>query len=262
MIAFNSTIQRICIALMLGCIISWLVPNLLIEIPRRVGTSRINKSQTFVDQDIQANRGFVNIFDYRWLGIYERQFTAKRRFNTVDQRELMELWMTWEPLKKTAIPNDQAWDEIRSHFDPAVFSPEESQYSIIKVGFPALSFQGRVAINANAPLPNNSLASQASGFVVPPISLPITISKIAGTESVPAAEYVWVPYRPIYSGFIFNTLFYALIMWMLLSIKRAYRHTRRLHKGTCPMCAYDLLFDLRSGCSECGWRKPNSTRSS
>lgn len=258
----KSLIKRVTIALSLGFVLSWLIPNLLLEIPRRIGTSRINKSQTIIEPELSTNRGFVNIFDYRWFGIYERQFTAQRRFNTVDQRQLMEFWWTWDVIPESRVPLDQVWDEIQSGFDPIEFSPEESQYSIIKVGFPALSFQGRVAINAKAPLPNNTLATHADGFFVPPIIQPMNTIKLAGTESVPAAEYLFAPYQPIYSGLIINTLFYALIMWMLLSIKRAYRHARRMHKGKCPICKYELEYEFVDGCPECGWRKESAATKS
>jgi len=247
--------QRILIALLLGFAASWVIPNLLLEIPRRIGTSTINRSQTIIDNEINTNRGFVNIFDYRWLGISEQQFTATRRFSTKNQRKMMELWWAWELSPKPAEPLAQAWVQIRAGFDSARFSPEESQFSIIKVGFPALSFVGTVAINAKSPLANNTLDAESRGFFSLPINQPAMISKFAGTESMPAAEHVWVPTRPIWSGLIFNTLFYAMIFWILGSIKRAYRHARRMHKGRCPLCAYELGFVFVDGCPECGWRK-------
>ncbi len=250
--------QRILAALLLGLIASWVIPNLLLEIPHRIGTSQPIRTQTIIDNEINANRGFVNIFDYRWLGISERQFTATRRFSTKNQRKLMELWWAWEISPQPRQPLDQAWVQARARFDSARFAPGESQFSIIKVGFPALSFVGRVAINAKSPMADGSLDVDSGGFFSLPINQPATLTKFAGTESIPAAEHLWVPYRPIWSGLIFNTVFYSLIFMVLLSIERVYRHARRMHKGRCPMCSYELGFVFADGCSECGWRKESN----
>jgi len=38
-----------------------------------------------------------------------------------------------------------------------------------------------------------------------------------------------------------------------LSPKR--RRVRRRQAGLCPLCSYDLKYDFRNGCSECGWDK-------
>lgn len=38
---------------------------------------------------------------------------------------------------------------------------------------------------------------------------------------------------------------------------RARRKSRRIRRGLCPYCSYDLLSDFSRGCSECGWgREP------
>ncbi len=248
-------IQRILVALLLGFIASWVIPNLLLEIPRRIGTSQPIRFQTIIDTELKANRGFVNIFDYRWLGISEQQFTATRRFSTKNQRKMMELWWAWEASPGPTEPLAQAWVQARAGFDSARFEPGQSQFSIIKVGFPALSFVGEIAINAKSPMADGSLDVDSGGFFVLPINQPAMISKFAGTQSMPAAEHVWVPTRPIWSGLVLNTLFYALIFWILGSITRAYRHARRMHKGRCPMCSYELGFVFVDGCPECGWRK-------
>lgn len=34
------------------------------------------------------------------------------------------------------------------------------------------------------------------------------------------------------------------------------RRTRRLERGCCPRCGYDLRFDDEKRCSECGWKPP------
>ena len=34
------------------------------------------------------------------------------------------------------------------------------------------------------------------------------------------------------------------------------RRRDRMRQGRCPTCAYDLQYDFRTGCSECGWDRP------
>jgi len=62
-----------------------------------------------------------------------------------------------------------------------------------------------------------------------------------------------LPYRPIWAGLAFNTVFYALLFWLLVRLATGLRAWRRFSKGLCTKCAYDLLFDYSRGCSECGW---------
>jgi hypothetical protein len=69
--------------------------------------------------------------------------------------------------------------------------------------------------------------------------------------------YGALPMRPLWPGFVLDTLFYAAIWFGLFfgfaSAKRAIRRRR----GRCPMCGYDLRGapGLAAGCSECGWNR-------
>ena len=50
-----------------------------------------------------------------------------------------------------------------------------------------------------------------------------------------------------------NTVFYALILWLLFAATFALRRWRRIRRGLCPKCAYDLRGRPQgSGCPECG----------
>jgi len=42
--------------------------------------------------------------------------------------------------------------------------------------------------------------------------------------------------------------------WGLLGT-RLDKQARRQRRGHCPQCNYNLLFDLKSGCPECGWNR-------
>ena len=63
-----------------------------------------------------------------------------------------------------------------------------------------------------------------------------------------------MPLTPLWPGFAINTVFYAAILWMLFAAPFALRRRRRIKRGLCPTCGYDLRG--RSGestlCPECG----------
>ena len=62
-----------------------------------------------------------------------------------------------------------------------------------------------------------------------------------------------VPYLPIWKGLIFNTLFYAALLWLLTLGPFDVRRMIRLKRGHCTKCGYDLRSDFEAGCPECGW---------
>jgi len=45
--------------------------------------------------------------------------------------------------------------------------------------------------------------------------------------------------------------------WGLLG-SRLDKQARRQRRGHCPQCNYNLLFDLKSGCPECGWGRKDA----
>jgi hypothetical protein len=65
-----------------------------------------------------------------------------------------------------------------------------------------------------------------------------------------------LPLRPIWPGFLINTLFYAVILWLLICGPFVLRRHIRLKRGRCPKCGYDLRGQLPgAGCPECGWNR-------
>jgi len=62
-----------------------------------------------------------------------------------------------------------------------------------------------------------------------------------------------LPYRPIWSGFILNTLLMGLPLFLLAMIPGRVRRALRRRRGLCIRCAYDLrATPAGSPCSECG----------
>ncbi|MFO0872999.1 MAG: hypothetical protein U0575_03385 [Phycisphaerales bacterium] len=70
---------------------------------------------------------------------------------------------------------------------------------------------------------------------------------------------VLIPLRPIAIGFAVDTVAFATAWFALLSLPVHrpgwWREGWRLRTGRCPECGHDLKWDLKAGCSECGWRK-------
>ena len=68
-----------------------------------------------------------------------------------------------------------------------------------------------------------------------------------------------LPVRPIWGGFAANSLFYAVVLfllyWLLTIPRRFVREVSRLRRGCCVACGYDLGYDFVPGCPECGWRR-------
>ncbi len=74
------------------------------------------------------------------------------------------------------------------------------------------------------------------------------------------AAYLWglVPARPLWPGFTVNTLFYAAILWLLMSRLIALRRHRRIRRGLCGACAYPM--GESCACSECGIALPGQAK--
>ena len=65
--------------------------------------------------------------------------------------------------------------------------------------------------------------------------------------------------RPIWRGFIINTICLAILfrlIYLTLALPRRFiLELARMRRGCCLVCGYQLGFDFRAGCPECGWRR-------
>jgi hypothetical protein len=68
-----------------------------------------------------------------------------------------------------------------------------------------------------------------------------------------------LPLRPIWGNFIINSVILAvlfrLIYFTLAVPRRFVLELSRMRRGSCLKCGYQLGFDFRAGCPECGWRR-------
>ena len=65
----------------------------------------------------------------------------------------------------------------------------------------------------------------------------------------------FLPLRPILPGFVINTLFYAMILWLLFLGPFTARRMIRRRRGQCATCAYPI--GSNSVCTECGGSIPS-----
>jgi len=59
-----------------------------------------------------------------------------------------------------------------------------------------------------------------------------------------------LPLRPIWTGFAVNSLLYASLAWMIITLPLAWRRGRRIRRGLCAACAYPV--GSSPVCTECG----------
>lgn len=62
-----------------------------------------------------------------------------------------------------------------------------------------------------------------------------------------------LPLRPLWGGLAINTALYAVLFAVPVIGWPVLRTRRRIKRGLCPRCGYDLAGT--TGCSECGWGK-------
>ncbi|HEV8379821.1 MAG TPA: hypothetical protein VGP99_13295 [Tepidisphaeraceae bacterium] len=68
-----------------------------------------------------------------------------------------------------------------------------------------------------------------------------------------------LPINPIWRNFIINSIILAIVfrlIYLTLAVPRRFvLELSRMRRGCCLRCGYQLGFDFRSGCPECGWRR-------
>ena len=62
----------------------------------------------------------------------------------------------------------------------------------------------------------------------------------------------WIPNEPVVLGMLLNTIFYAALLWLPFAALGRVRRRRRIKRGLCPACAYDLRGNDSKTCPECG----------
>jgi len=102
--------------------------------------------------------------------------------------------------------------------------------------------------------PDNYLTAPAA-----PMPGSLISGRLIARSATPGALPPILPSQPIWGGLLFDTVFFAFILaighWMLVKPRRLVLELRRMRSGCCIACGYELDFDFRGGCPECGWRR-------
>ncbi len=102
--------------------------------------------------------------------------------------------------------------------------------SVLSAGWPAYSLLGRFLWELDT-------GRHEYALMVPDWARPST-----GRRRL--VEYL--PLRPMWPGFVMNTVFFATLLWLPFALRRFLR----VRRGLCPKCAYPM--GESSVCTECG----------
>ena len=121
------------------------------------------------------------------------------------------------------------------------------------VGWPALALAGRIE-GRLMPVRAETGAGQWKIIKKRRISLHRSIWLPWATDETQFYRR-YLPLRPLWAGFILNTLVYAVAVSLIWFGPGLFLRTMRAQRGRCPTCGYDLRHRFDMGCPECGGRR-------
>ena len=115
----------------------------------------------------------------------------------------------------------------------------------LRSGWPFLTVEGEETFS----VPNFAL-----GVVGTRMSSRGAISYEGATRPLFPFVFGFLPISPFWLSSGINTIFYAAILWPPFAALGAFRRRRRIKRGLCPKCAYDLRGRASENklCPECG----------
>jgi len=247
-------IRALVLLVLLGLLFNLLVAWGLSLIPHTT-TPGNYRSVQMVNPTIAKSQTSLFYNEQQWFGVLEQQYFTQRRSRTQQTNHRISFWWAWSPL----VPERDILDvgnELFDRYQPP--HPDESVISTTRFGFPAFTLRCQTIVTDPIPNETTSPSVVAHGAIMDENAIPMTVTNGAlnSKSSVwPHATYIWFPYQPIWSGLVINTLIYAVLLWALLALFSSFRHARRMLRGTCPFCTYELHYDFTQGCPECGWRR-------
>ncbi|MBO6739657.1 MAG: hypothetical protein JJ916_07355 [Phycisphaerales bacterium] len=244
----NPLLRRCITMLGLGLLINLIVAWTLVLVPRLSAEAHLSVQQ-YLNPSYEGRYTSMYVAEQQWLGVHERQYYLTRRARTRPVKKRVSVYWTWLPWEKPVISMEEG-NRLFEVFEP--LNPDNAIISNVRVGFPVLTLESDLLIDDSAALANGSFATEARHGFIGRVDGSVGNFK-PGVWS--HAQHLLFPYRPIWTGLLINTGFYAVLTCCIAWLARHVRHSRRMHRGRCPICAYELQHDFRCGCSECGWRR-------
>jgi hypothetical protein len=166
------------------------------------------------------------------------------------------------PTSMTLLPE---WCPIANADSSATGEVRNNEVRVFEArGWPMLAMWGERDLTATS---TTAQAQTASGMGSP--GPPMSSAKFSGLMltggTTGTAMAPMLPARPIWRGFLVNTLVMAILLrvvYLSLAVPRRFvMELARMRRGCCLKCGYELGFDFRAGCPECGWRRaPGDSR--
>ncbi len=168
-----------------------------------------------------------------------------------------DAWSGW-PVEQDPLPSDIAW--WNKHVFPLFGTELLHLFETRDLGVdwrilygPYSTQQAVCAIHVSSGWPARSMSGETWDAWVPGQPQP---PEWSNRLAMFVGEWPGLmPLRPIWLGFAVNTVFYAALLWPLISGPFALRRHIRRKRSLCVACGYDLRGNLSQGCPECGWRR-------
>ena len=120
-------------------------------------------------------------------------------------------------------------------------------YCEMRAGWPLRTLRGRNLVEIEM---GETISITINAYAADPIQGGIVLTQFSIGN--PAQSWRALPYQPVWSGIVINTLFYAMLLWMLWLIPFVVRRVIRSKRGLCIKCGYDLRGAEHEVCPECG----------
>ena len=172
--------------------------------------------------------------EHEWCTYHFHDFAVTRVFSERVRRA------SSLPLPATApagIPT-----EVLSIIDPpsqAIASPGFENIVVEARGWPFRAMGGAVVLSPE--IVPRSIVETRSAWIWP------RDQSLSGLRVV---DVRFIPLQPLWRGLLMDSVFYAVILWLLFAATFALRRWRRIRRGLCPKCAYPV--GTSTVCTECG----------
>ena len=147
-------------------------------------------------------------------------------------------------------------DHSVSWQDPLVLVPSWTGFQVPTIGYANGAVQREMRYAEGRGWPAISMwyeaDSSGDGTSVDPVPVHGGLEVSAWPSSYEKHAYSRsLPLRIVPIGFSLDTFLYASLLWLFFSFPLTLRRRRRIKRGLCPKCAYDLRGSTLQICPEC-----------